>query len=133
MKKDCYGVCCFYPKFNKSASFAEETQRSPITGTSVQNVYVQTPDLDSAIPETEERSLQPRFGYFWYCPTCDYESCWHFLHSTAAALLLLILRNMMDIILLFMRYRYEQKENYLVDRIGLPCSSGNCHRLSEIP
>ncbi|HFD1802922.1 hypothetical protein [Enterococcus faecium] len=66
--------------------FAEETQRSPITGTRLyKNVYVQTTDLDSAIPETEERSLQPRFGYFWYCPTCDYESCWHFLHSTAAA------------------------------------------------
>ncbi|EGP4751348.1 MULTISPECIES: hypothetical protein [Enterococcus] len=66
--------------------FAEETQRSPITGTRLyKNVYVQTPDLDSAIPETEERSLQPRFGYFWYCPTCDYKSCWHFLHSTAAA------------------------------------------------
>ena len=49
-------------------------------------------------------------------------------------LLLLILRNMMDIILLFMRYRYEQKrKTNLVDRIGLPCSSGNCHRLSEIP
>lgn len=49
-------------------------------------------------------------------------------------LLLLILRNMMDIILLFMRYRYEQKrKTNLVDCIGLPCSSGHCHRLSEIP
>lgn len=49
-------------------------------------------------------------------------------------LLLPMLRNMMGIILSFMRYRYEQKRKInLVDRIGLPCSSGHCHRLSEIP
>lgn len=66
--------------------FAEETQRSLSTGARMyKNIYAQTSAFDSAFPETEERALQPRFGYFWYCPSCDYESCWHFFHSTAAA------------------------------------------------
>ena len=115
--------------------FAEETQRSPITGTRLyKNVYVQTPDLDSAIPETEERSLQPRFVTFGTVRPVIMKVAGISYILQLQLLLLLILRNMIDIILLFMRYRYEQKrKTNLVDRIGLPCSSGNCHRLSEIP
>lgn len=41
--------------------------------------------LTRVLPETYECSLQPRFGYFWHCSTCDYESCWHIFSSSATA------------------------------------------------
>ena len=114
--------------------FAEETQRSLSTGARMyKNIYAQTSAFDSAFPKTEERALQGLviFGIVRHVITkvAGISSI-----QQLQLLLLPMLRNMMGIILSFMRYRYEQKRKInLVDRIGLPCSSGHCHRLSEIP
>lgn len=44
------------------------------------NIYVQILVFDFVFFEIEEWVLQLRFGYFWYCLLCDYESCWYFFY-----------------------------------------------------
>lgn len=115
--------------------FAEETQRSPITGTRLyKNVYVQTQILILRFLKQKNGLCSQDLVTFGTVRPVIMKVAGISYILQLQLLLLLILRNMMDIILLFMRYRYEQKrKTNLVDRIGLPCSSGNCHRLSEIP
>lgn len=115
--------------------FAEETQRSPITGTRLYKMFMYRHQILILRFLKQKNGLcsQDLVTFGTVRPVIKKVAGISYILQLQL-LLLLILRNMMDIILLFMRYRYEQKrKTNLVDRIGLPCSSGHCHRLSEIP
>ncbi|MCS5465438.1 hypothetical protein NWO25_18155 [Enterococcus lactis] len=84
------------------------------------NIYAQTSAFDSAFPKTEERALQPRFGYFGIVRHVITKVAGISSIQQLQLLLLPMLRNMMGIILSFMRYRYEQKEK-LISLIVLVC------------
>lgn len=115
--------------------FAEETQRSLSTGARMyKNIYAQTSAFDSAFPETENGLCSQGLVIFGIVRHVITKVAGISSIQQLQLLLLPMLRNMMGIILSFMRYRYEQKRKInLVDRIGLSCSSDHCHRLSEIP
>ena len=99
------------PKFNKSASFAEETQRSPITGTRLYKMFMYRQQILILRFLKQKNGLcsQDLVTFGTVRPVIMKVAGISYILQLQL-LLLLILRNMMDIILLFMRYRYEQKE-----------------------